>query len=264
MTLQQPFATRVEDLQLRGSRYVPTGEGPFPTAVLFHGFGACRVEVSGAFVALARSLAASGIAVVAYDRAGHGESDGVFFDTTVSRDIRHAHAVIGEVARLDFVDARSLHLVGMSLGAVVASIVAAESGIPMASLTLWSAAGLFVDEISAGAIQGRSLATLGTQGYFDFLGMRMGPAMRDDARTLDLYGRVAAYAGPALIMHGDADFVPVRYAERFRDAYGRAATLEVVAGADHGWAQVPHRELVISRTVEFIKAHSRNREPSTP
>jgi uncharacterized protein len=258
MRTQRPFETLVDDLRLRGTCYVPPGDGPFPTAVLFHGFGACRMEFSGAFVALARMLAAAGIAVVAYDRAGHGESDGEFFDTSVSCDVRHGRAVMAAVAQLDFVNAGSLHLVGMSLGAVVAAVVAAESPIPVASLTLWSAAGLFVDEISAGTLQGRPLATLDTQGYFDFLGMRMGPAMRDDAVGFDLYGRAAAYAGPVLIMHGDADFVPVRYAERFRNTYGSASRLEVVAGADHGWAQVPHRELVIERTATFITSHIRH------
>ena len=253
MSIQHPFEATVDGLHLRGTCYLPEGVGPFfPTAILFHGFGSCRIEVSGAFVALARQLAASGVAVVAYDRAGHGESDGEFFDTSISCDIRHAHAVIETIARLGFVDAARLHLVGISLGACVAAVLAAESPLPVASLTLWSVAGLFVDEISSGFLQGRSLASLETQGYFDFMGMRMGPAMRDDALRFDLYGRVATYAGPVLIMHGDADFVPVRYAERLRDVFGPTSRLEVVAGADHGWAQVPHRELVIARTVEFI------------
>lgn len=247
----------VDGLCLRGTSYVPPGPGPFPTAILFHGFGACRVEMTGAFVALARTLAAAGVAVVAYDRAGHGESDGSFFDTSVSRDVRQAHEVVAAVTRLDFVDARSLHLVGMSLGAVVAAIVAAEGPVQVASLTLWSAAGVFVDEIRSGKLQGRSLDTLDTLGYFDFLGLRMGPAMRDDAQGFDLYGRAGAYRGPALIMHGDADFVPVHYAQRFRDVYGDAATLEVVPQADHGWAQVAHREYVISRTAKFIGNHAK-------
>ena len=256
MTTQQSFEVMVEGLCLRGTRYLPAGGGPFPTAILFHGFGACRVEVSGAFVALARTLAAAGVAAVTYDRAGHGESDGAFFNTSVSLDVRHGHAVVAAVAQMDIVDARSLHFVGISLGAVVAAVLAAESHVAIASLTLWSAAGLFVDEIRSGAIQGRPLTTLDTQGYFDFMGMRMGPAMRDDAVTFDLYGRLAAYTGPALILHGDADFVPVRYAECFRDAYGKAATLEIVADADHGWAQVPQRELVIARTVQFVATHA--------
>ncbi|OUD88476.1 putative lysophospholipase [Clavibacter michiganensis subsp. michiganensis] len=55
-----------------------------------HGFGGSRVETTGVFVALARRLAAAGIGVVAYDRAGHGESDGEFLDTTVMGDVADA------------------------------------------------------------------------------------------------------------------------------------------------------------------------------
>lgn len=254
---QHPFETTVQGLCLRGTCHVPDGAGPFPTAVLFHGFGGNRMEFSGAFVALARALTRDGVAVVAYDRAGHGESDGAFFDTSVSRDVEQAHEVLAAVCRLPFVDPRAVHFVGMSLGAIVAAVLAAEAASPVASLTLWSAASVFVDEIRSGLLQGRSLATLDTRGYFDFLGQRLGPAMRDDACRFDLYGRVGPFRQPVLILHGDADFVPVRYAERLCDAYGGRATLQVVEGADHGWAQVPHREFVIARTVEFIAAQPR-------
>jgi uncharacterized protein len=260
-TTQSPFEVMVQGLCLRGTCHVPAGSGPFPTAVLFHGFGANRMEISGAFVVLARKLAASGIAVLAYDRAGHGESDGAFFDTSVSGDVAHAREVLEAVCRLPFVDARSVHLVGMSLGAIVAAVLAAETSVPVCSLTLWSSAGIFVDEIRGGLLQGRSLATLDTLGYFDFLGQRLGPAMRDDARGFDLYGRVSPYRQPVLLLHGDADFVPVLYAQRLRDAFGGAATLEIVRGADHGWAQVPHREMVIAQTVRFITARAGRPRP---
>lgn len=258
MTLTQtPFEMTVHGLRLRGSCHVPAGAGPFPAALLFHGFGANRMEHAGAFVALARQLVRAGIAAIAYDRAGHGESDGDFFDTCVSRDVDHAQEVVRAVRRLPFVDTGSLHFVGMSLGAIVAAVTAAESAVPVTSLTLWSSAGVFVDEIRSGTLQGRSLSTLETLGYFDFMGQRLGPAMRDDACRFDLYGRVSPYLQPVLILHGDADFVPLRYAERLRDAYGGRATLQVVPGADHGWSQVPHRDLVMARTLEFIASNAR-------
>lgn len=250
-----PFQARAEGIRLHGAQYLPAGAGPFPTAILFHGFGASHVEFSSLFVALARRLAAAGIASIAYDRAGHGESDGDFYDTSASMDARHAHEVLAMIAGLETVDAEDLHFVGMSLGSVIASVVAAETALPLRSLTMWSTAAVFVDEIRGGTLQGRSLDTLDSEGYFDFLGMRLGPAMRDDAKTFDVYGRAAGYAGPVQLLHGTDDFVPVPYAERYLEVYGDRAELVVVEGADHGWAQVPQRDILLSRTVAFIESN---------
>jgi pimeloyl-ACP methyl ester carboxylesterase len=254
----RPFEARVRGLTLRGSQHLAEGAGPRPTAVLMHGFGGSRVETTGVFVALARRLAAEGIGVVAYDRAGHGESDGEFLDTTVTGDVADARQVLDAVRALPEVDADDVHLVGMSLGAVVASVVAAEEGAGIRSLAMWSTAAVFVDDIRAGTIQGRSLASLDADGWFDFAGMRMGPAMRDDALGFDPYARAAGYRGPALLLHGTDDFVPVDYARRYLepDALGDRAELVVVEGADHGWAQLPQRDEVIARTVGFVRAHA--------
>lgn len=252
------FQTTVDGLTLRGTHYMPAGVVPHPTAVLFHGFGGSRVETTGVFVALARALVKAGIGVLAYDRAGHGESDGDFFDTTASGDIRQGRQVLEVVSTLDGVDAANLHLVGMSLGSVVASVVAAESRLPVRSLTMWSTAAVFVDEIRSGQLQGRPLDSLDYAGFFDFLGMRMGPAMRSDAQTFDVYGRAAGYRGPALLMHGTKDFVPVSYAQRYlhEDVFDTRGELVVVQDADHGWAQLPQRDLLIKRTTDFIHSHT--------
>lgn len=260
-----PFETTVRARTLRGTHYLPDAAAgaarePRPTVVLLHGFGGSRVETTGVFVTLARALVAAGFGVLAFDRAGHGESDGEFFDTTASGDIADTAAVLAALRESPGVDAANLHLVGMSLGSVIAAAVAAEAEDgDIRSLTMWSTAAVFVDDIRSGQIQGRSLAALdGPDGFFDFLGMRMGPAMRDDALTFDPYARAAGYGGPALLLHGTADFVPVSYAERYAaaDVFGERAEVVVVEGADHGWAELPQRDELISRTVSFIQIHS--------
>lgn len=258
-----PFETTVRARTLRGTHYLPDAAAgaarePRPTVVLLHGFGGSRVETTGVFVTLARALVEAGFGVLAFDRAGHGESDGEFFDTTASGDIADTAVVLAAVRQRPEVDAENLHLVGMSLGSVIAAVAAAEDG-DIRSLTMWSTAAVFVEDIRSGQIQGRSLAALdGPEGFFDFLGMRMGPAMRDDALAFDPYARAAGYGGPALLLHGTADFVPVSSAERYAaaDVFGERAEVVVVEGADHGWAELPQRDELISRTVSFIQIHS--------
>lgn len=252
-----PLEMTVRDLVLRGAAHTPPGDGPFGLAVLHHGFGSNRIEASRAFVQLARALVDHGVAVVAMDRAGHGESDGEFADITVSQQVADSLEALDQVAALPWVDADDLHLVGLSLGAVIASIVAAETDRSVRSLTLWSAAALFVDEIRGGTLQGRPIDERDEQGYFDFRGLRLGPAFFDDARTFDVYGRARGFRGPVRVLHGDQDFIPSRYAEAYGDVYGEAMSYTLVPGADHCWESLPVRDLVISETVAFIANHAR-------
>ena len=257
----EPFSTTVRGLELRGTRYRPRGQDPTPTAVLFHGFGASRVEGTRLFVTLAHRLLAAGTGVVAFDRAGHGESDGEFFDTTVTRDVEDSVRVLDAVAALPGVDAEDLHLVGMSLGAVVASVVAADRPAGVRSVTMWSTAAVFADEVRGGTLQGRPLDVLDEQGFFDVLGQRLGPALPEDARGWDPWARAAGWGGPTLLLHGTEDFVPLACARRYLDddVLGDRAELVVVEGADHGWAQLPQRDTVVAATVDFTTRHARRR-----
>jgi pimeloyl-ACP methyl ester carboxylesterase len=242
----------IRGLRLRGTRYLPLGEGPRPVAILHHGFGGQRTEASRSFVQLARQLVESGVAVVAIDRAGHGESDGDFADTTVSGDIADALEALDIVAADPEFDPTNLHLVGTSLGAVVASVVAAGTAHPVRSLTMWSPAALFVDEICGGHLQGRPIDELDDDGFFDFRGLRVGPGFFEDAKQFDVYGRARGFDGPVRVLHGDQDFIPPRYAEAYASVYGDMLHYTLVPGADHCWESVPVRDLLIHETVSFV------------
>ncbi len=250
----EPFTCTVDGLTLRGSLHAPPGAGPFPAVVLFHGFGGQRMENGRLFVDLARALVALGFVVLAWDRAGHGESDGEFFDTTVTRDVCHARAVIAALAVRDDVDESNLHLVGYSLGAVVAITTAASSERSLRSVTLWSTASIIVDDARAGALLGVPLTELDERGFMDMSGQRLGPALAADVLPFDPYCAAAPYPGAVLLIHGDADFVPVSCATRYADALTTAEVL-VVEGADHGWGTVAHRDRLIAATVAHVAAH---------
>lgn len=252
----RPIEFEVENLKLRGSLYEPdTGiiEGRrYPTAILFHGFGGNRVDVSGFIVQMAKALTAEGFIVITYDRAGHGESDGEFFDTSVTRDVKDASCVVKQVMELSYVDSSNLHMGGLSLGSVIASMTAALCDPQPRSMVMCSTAAVFVDEIASGKIQGRSINSLSTDGYFDFAGMKMGPAMVKDALKLDVYAEAAKYRGKVLLMHGTKDFVPLSYAQRYKEMWAENATLLVREGADHGWASVPDRQFVTQHAADFM------------
>ncbi len=245
---------RIGDLTYRGSAYTPTDGAPVhPTVVLHHGFGSTRLEAFGLFVQLSRALAARGIKAVAFDRAGHGESDGEFFDTTVSGDILSSRAIVRAVRHWPDVDEGNVHLLGMSLGAVVASVVAAEIDVPIASLTLLSPAAVFVDDIRSGTMQGRPIDDMARTGYFDNNSARLGPRFFDDARAFDVYGRAAGFDGPVRIIHGGRDeVVPEGYALRYQNVYGARADVTILPEGDHMWTTVPLREDLLARVIDFL------------
>lgn len=250
-----PVEFTVRGLVLRGSLYPAQSDKadqPAPSVVLFHGFGGNRIEGGRFIVQLARALQEAGYRILAYDRAGHGESDGEFFDTNVTQDVEDALAVLEEFAQDPLVDQQHIHLVGLSLGAIVASVVAARTSLPIESLTMVSNAAAFVDEIASGAIQGKPLSNLHTDGYFDFWGMRMGPAMVEDASRFDPYEAARPYKGRVLLVHGDRDFIPISYARRYAQMWGEQAKLVEVEGGDHGLNTVPHRELLARELLAHV------------
>ena len=143
MSVMEPAVFTVEradgtSLTLRGTRYLPEGfseDGHSPVAVLFHGFGGNRIDFSGFVVQMARELASRGLVVVTYDRAGHGESDGTFFDTTVSGDVEDALQVVEQARHMSGCDPDNLHFAGLSLGAVICTLLAPKVlGSPSRSL----------------------------------------------------------------------------------------------------------------------------------
>jgi pimeloyl-ACP methyl ester carboxylesterase len=236
-------------LTLRSTIHVPDGpaDTAWPTAVFVHGFSSNRIEVVS-FVGMSRLLQRNGIASVRFDLSGHGESDGDFFDVTISGEIAETRAVVQAVRTFDFVDPARISLVGMSMGGVVAGIVAAEEpGIRAACL--WSPAAVAPFEIGSGYLKGRDIAAqIRDKVYFDADGHRMSPALVEDISNLDVYGRSSPYTGPVRIIHGDSDDI----ARRYLDHYSGNAELEVVEGADHAWSTVPLRAHLHQSTLQFL------------
>ena len=244
-------------LTLRSTVHIPEGSAGtrWPTAVFVHGFTSNRLELPN-FVGMSRLLETGGIASVRFDLSGHGESDGDFFDVTISGEIAETRAVLRTVRTFDFVDPDRIGLVGMSMGGVVAGIVAAEEP-GISALCLWSPAAVAPFEIGSGYLKGRSLAAeVEEKGYVDADGYRMSPALVEDIAGLDVYGRSRAYAGPVHILHGDKDDItPLEYVRRYLDHYDGNAELEIVEGADHAWGSVPHRTTLHQSTLRFLRRH---------
>ncbi len=219
-----------------------------PAALLVHGFGSSDTGGQQLFVQTARHLVGHGAAVRSYSRTGHGTSDGDFADVTIGDEVEQVVAMVRALAD----DAHGpVHVVAHSLGAVESALAAARVPDLVATLTLWSPAGVVVDDIaSKDEIQGRPLAPARAQGYFDFGGMALGMPFVDEVTAgLDVYAGIERYTGPADVVHGtDDQIVPLAYGQRYAEIMP-GATFTAVEGADHGWSAVPLRRLLFDRLV---------------
>lgn len=245
---------------MRGSLYeAATGPGSRhggDLVVLHHGFGSTRTEALGLFTGLARLLCARGYAVASFDRPAHGESDGEFEDITIDSEIEASAGAVDWLCELPWLSGRAVHLLGMSMGGVVASVAASRTRVPVTSVVLWSPAAVFADEFRAGTVQGRPFDDVETTGFVDFLGLRLSPAYVAAAVRFDPYAAAADYPGPVRVLHGADDLiVPAAYARRYADALGDRVEVTVVPGADHGWASVAARATVYDETLLFLDRH---------
>ncbi|GAA4682913.1 alpha/beta hydrolase [Frondihabitans cladoniiphilus] len=237
---------------LRGTEYQPgTGTQVSPSVLLVHGFSDSSVGPQRLFVQMARQLVSRGAVVRLYDRLGQGLSDGEFEDITLRDEIEQVSRMIEAFARDS---GGAIHVIAHSLGAVESAIAAARHPALVASLTLWSPAGVVVDDITVkNEIQGQSLTSVAANGGFDFGGMWLGQAFIDDVRNnLDVYQEASGYPGPVRVLHGTKDrIVPTEYGRRYADLLPDA-TFIAVPGADHAWSRVTWREELLRHLVAHL------------
>ena len=242
-------AIQVGDLTLVGSRHPairPTGV----RVLLNHGFSDSRIGPGRALVDLARLLTARGVEVFAFDRAGHGESEGRFHDVTIPHELRQIGAMIDHVRTLGD---GPLHLLGHSLGAMETALVAATRPGQIASMTLWAPAAVVVDDLAQDRIQGQPIGPARAAGVFDFQGQGLGLGFVDTARGLDPFAGLAEFDAPVHLHQGARDeVVPAHYAERYAAAFGRRATLHLYPEADHGWTRLADRQRLLERSADSI------------
>jgi dienelactone hydrolase len=131
-TYEERSLTVGTDWPLPGTLTLPKGKGPFPVAVLVHGSGPQdRDETVGAnmpFRDLAWGLATRGIAVYRYEkrtRAHSLRSEKEVKSVTVDQEVlEDAGLAVGALAKEKDLDPKRIFVIGHSLGAHVAPVIA--------------------------------------------------------------------------------------------------------------------------------------------
>lgn len=238
---------------------MPTTEaGPRPAVILLHGFTANKLQEHRMFLKLCRRLEDMGIASFRYDFLGSGESDGDFTDMTVSREVEEAKAIVTSVKGDPRVDANRITLLGLSMGGLVAGIVAGDCADAILNLVLIAPAGTMYERMMAGPLGDMVRSGNWIPEAADAWGNLFSREFVTDLATQDAFGRARSFGGDVLIVHGTKDeSVPFQVAHQYQTAsFAGRATLHFVENADHTFNQYAWESELIQTVCDFLQGRS--------
>ncbi|MCR4824448.1 MAG: lysophospholipase [Bacteroidales bacterium] len=225
-----------------------------PMVLLMHGIFSSKDY--NPMPALAKGLAAEGIASIRFDFNGHGKSEGRMQDMTVEKEIADALAVWEYARTLPYV--RGIALLGHSQGGVIASMtagrLAAAGGAVPAGLVLIAPGAVIKEACQGGKFFNARFDPADPPEFIRCWGvMKLGREYLLSTQKLDIYGTAAAYRGPVRILHGTEDtIVPMWCSEKYLETYGERAELIRIEGENHMINR--RRKETVALSVAFFKA----------
>lgn len=252
--MQKAIELSYHGLTLRGMEHVPerrTEDEKLPAVILFHGFTGDKLEPHRFFLKMSRALEQAGLAAFRFDFLGSGESDGDFEDMTVSNEIGEAKAILRMVQEDPRIDPTRISLLGLSMGGLVAGVVAGEHPADIDRLVLMAPAGEmypFVEKTLGDELHNPELVT------YDLGGDLVGRAFAEDCKTLNVFARSAGYQGDVLLVHGTNDpVVPVQVSHLYQElSFGGRAMLHEIEGADHTFNKYEWEREAIETVCQFL------------
>jgi len=212
------------------SLWLPSGSAPAGAVVILHGAGSCKENHHD----FARAAVAAGLAAVAFDQRGHGESDGPMDDRALD-DVAGMARLARDAAGTGRVP---LGLRGSSMGGYLA-IVAARAARAQAVVAICPAS-------AEGLARGLRAGRLGFDADAEALGRLLA--------AHDLHAAVAALRDvPLLLLHAEGDEqVPVEHSRELAAAAAHPASrLLTVPGGHH--RSVQHDPELQALSLRFLQ-----------
>ena len=232
--------------KIYGRIYLPEGNGPFPVAIMGHGFGANLSMMEG----YAKSFAENGIAAYVFDFIGGGhdiKSDGKMTEMSVLTEAADMNTVLDGILALDIIDKNNIFAMGGSQGGFVATYIAGTRPEDIKGLIALYPAYVLQDDA-------RKRTGNGTEFFdtFSVMGNTISRLYDEDALSFDIYDIMKNFKGNALLIHGTADqIVPYSYSERAVDTLP-SARLITIEGAGHGFGGKDD-EYATRCAIDFVK-----------
>lgn len=255
---------------------LPAGDGPFPVAVILHGFKGFKDW--GMFPPTARRLAEDGVATVAMNTSRNGVGDQLtefteleqFARNTPGHEEADVRCVVGAIAAGDVdpaLDANRIGLLGHSFGGGVA-LLAASRDERIRCVVTWAAIATFHRQTE------RALADWRNEGRMNIPNQRTGQVMwlnrevlEDRERNRAAYdlelacGRIQV---PLLAIHGELDEAVDATAAGQIVGWAASGTKRALVvpktghtfGAVHPWAgPTPAWETVVAASSDWFRSH---------
>ena len=112
MTQQESVRLSSLGVELAGILALPAGDGPFPVMIICHGAG----EFKENYAELCSLLASRGVATLAIDMHGHGQSAGERFYVNMSQWVADIQAAIGFLLTHPRIEGKRIGAFGLSSG----------------------------------------------------------------------------------------------------------------------------------------------------
>lgn len=240
---------------------VPPVEVGRPWVVFLGGFNSAMAGTKASF--LADTVAARGDGYLRFDYSGHGQSEGAFTDGTVGGWTAEALALIDTVTGEGAGDP-PLILVGSSMGAWIAVLVALARPERVAGLVGVAAACDFTEEVVAARLGPEQRDAIARQGWFDRPSRygdgpyRIAGRLLEEARAHLVLRRPLPITAPVRLLHGQADpDIDWRTSLRLMaQIEGTDVSLTLIKDGDHRLAR-PEDLAALDRTVADLCAGAR-------
>jgi alpha-beta hydrolase superfamily lysophospholipase len=251
-------------IESRGKRlsamvHQPQGVSNPPVVIVCHGFTGEKVGGNQFNLHVANGIEAAGFAVVRFEYAGSGESEGEFaVDTTITGWKSDLREVVHWVKKQPALQKGPLFLLGHSLGGCV--VLLHEDTDHLISGRIALAPVIHPEEnfreiilgpqMWAASLAGETISHFFGKGYF------LQPNfVRDIARQNHSPLQVGqTYADPVLLIHGTEDpAVPAEGSRQFYQEYNGPKELFLIEGADHSFSR--HMAELREKIVEWLRSH---------
>ncbi len=246
---------------LAGVMHVPHVIDNPPVLVMAHGFTDDKVCDNRIFVRFARRASEQGYAVLRFDFAGSGDSEGDFADMTVTKEIQDLRSALEFAHSIPLLTESPIYLVGYSLGGAVALSLAAMDH-RVNGVVCWAPASDLRPLFSTILGEGAFLAAQSNKVV----------ACRNDSKCFILKSeffsdldkhrpaREIAHLSPrpVLLVQGTADAkVAPGHAQALFKAAGEPKALHFIRGASHSFGF--HEEELIETTLRHLDVWSRGK-----
>jgi len=240
---------------IRGIINRPSISGKIPCIIFCHGFMGNKLGHNFMFVKIARTLEKLNIASIRFDFRGSGESDGDFKDITISSEVEDCKRVLQFANSLDYIDKNNINILGFSMGAAIAVVIASSYSNIIKNSILMSA-GFNMYDIFISEATGDRLYEFLEKGYINFENNILSEKAIEDAFNYRVFDYLKDMKGNTLIIHGTEDkSVYPLYARKIQQLLGSKAKLKFIKGADHCYSSPEYYAELVKEIVLFVKEY---------